>query len=230
MKRTHLTLAVLIASMDRMQATANSHRPFKSKHDPDAGFSFICWRTFSIGPETGIFLEGESAALINVGQYLAERLRPATGFGLVVAAAKEGAPSGIYLSASGNDTELGDEGYEISITKDSLRVHANKPSGVFRAIQTIRQLLPAEIERAEVQKGPWEIATGKIRDYPTYGYRGSMFDLGRHFFGVDDIKRYIDLIAAYKLNVLHLGLSNDQGWRIEIKSWPNLTVHGAAPR
>jgi hexosaminidase len=70
------------------------------------------------------------------------------------------------------------------------------------------------------------IPTGTIRDYPTYAWRGSMLDVSRHFFSVADVKRYIDLISHYKMNVLHLHLTDDQGWRIEIKSWPNLAVHG----
>ena len=99
---------------------------------------------------------------------------------------------------------------------------------MFWGIQTIRQLLPATIELDNVQQGPWQIATGTIRDYPSYPFRGSMLDVARHFFSVEDVKRYIDLIALYKMNVLHLSLSNDQGWRIEIKSWPNLATYGGS--
>ncbi len=105
---------------------------------------------------------------------------------------------------------------------------ANTPEGIFRGIQTIRQLLPAGIESKELQKGPWKIATGTILDYPSYSYRGSMLDVARHFFGPSDVKRYIDLIAAYKMNVLHLHLADDQGWRIEIKAWPALTTIGGS--
>lgn len=184
---------------------------------------------FTITEETVIFTEGDSPELQRVGSYLAEKLHAATGFNLKVSGTKgEPALGNIYLSASGADAQLGEEGYEMRITEDMLSVTANKPSGVFRAIQTIRQLLPAAIEMQQVQPGPWEIATGTIRDYPNYAYRGSMLDLGRHFFGVDDVKRYIDLIAAYKMNVLHLHLSDDQGWRIEIKSWPQLSSHGGS--
>jgi hexosaminidase len=78
-----------------------------------------------------------------------------------------------------------------------------------------------------LQEGPWAIATGTITDFPAYSYRSSMLDVSRHFFGVDDVKRYIDFLAYYKMSALHLHLSDDQGWRIEIKSWPNLTAHGS---
>jgi hexosaminidase len=99
---------------------------------------------------------------------------------------------------------------------------------LFRGIQTIRQIFPANIELATRQEGPWRIPTGTILDYPVYSYRGVMLDVARHFFGVDDVKRFIDFLACYKMNVLHLHLSDDQGWRIEIKSWPNLATNGGS--
>lgn len=89
-------------------------------------------------------------------------------------------------------------------------------------------MLPEAIESAEVQNAVWEVATGEITDKPSYGWRGSMLDVARHFFTKENVKRYIDLIAMYKMNRLHLHLSDDQGWRIEIKSWPNLAVHGGS--
>lgn len=186
-------------------------------------------KTFELTNKTGIYLEGESSELQFVGQYLADRLKPSTGFDFPVSTTKGEPGSGsIYLALTGTDAELGEEGYEIVVTEDLLKVTANKPAGLFWAIQTIRQLLPAAIELDSVQKGPWNIATGSIRDYPSYPFRGSMLDVARHFFSVDDVKRYIDLIALYKMNVLHLSLSNDQGWRIEIKSWPNLATYGGS--
>ena len=100
---------------------------------------------------------------------------------------------------------------------------AGKPEGVFRGVQTILQLLPPGVDLAENQAIPLKIATGIITDYPQYGYRGAMLDVSRHFFGSDEIKKFIDFLALYKMNVLHLHLSDDQGWRIEIKSWPKLT-------
>jgi hexosaminidase len=95
-------------------------------------------------------------------------------------------------------------------------------------VQTIRQLLPSKVELATAQKGPWKMATGTIRDYPVYEYRGSMLDVARHFFEVEEVKTLIDQLATYKMNRFHLHLSDDQGWRIEIKSWPNLTTHGGS--
>ncbi|MEJ7645684.1 MAG: beta-N-acetylhexosaminidase [Chryseolinea sp.] len=186
-------------------------------------------KAFEINNETQINLSGESPELKYIGELLAERLRSPTGFDLKVSSSTDGSSRGnIQLALSGNDADLGDEGYQIDITEGMMKVTANKPAGIFYAVQTIRQLLPARIEMDSIQQGPWKIATGTIRDYPSYPFRGSMLDVARHFFSVDDVKRYIDLIALYKMNVLHLSLSNDQGWRIEIKSWPNLTVHGGS--
>ncbi len=186
-------------------------------------------KVFELSKETSIYVEGESAELMKIGEYLADKLKPATGFDLKVSSTT-GAPKrgNIYITTTGTDATLGEEGYELTITEDLLTIAAGQPAGAFRGIQTVRQLLPDSIELTSVQKGPWEISTGTIRDYPQYSLRSSMLDVARHFFGVDDVKRYIDLIAGYKLNALHLHLSDDQGWRIEIKSWPNLATHGGS--
>jgi hexosaminidase len=184
---------------------------------------------FELTSESVIYVDGESAEVLKIAEYLAGKLNPATGFNTKVIPTK-GIPGAgnIYLSLSTNDPQLGKEGYELTITEDLVRITAPAAEGLFMATQTIRQLLPLTIESATAQEGPWEIATGTIHDFPTYAWRGSMLDVARHFFSVDDVKRYIDLISYYKMNVMHLHLSDDQGWRIEIKSWPNLTIHGGA--
>lgn len=183
---------------------------------------------FELTENTDIYVPQGSEEAQKVGQYLADKLNPSTGLGLEVkATAAAPAAGNIYLTLTAADTTLGDEGYELSITPSGLTLTAHQPAGLFRGIQTLRQALPADIEKADKQSGSWKIPTGTIRDQPTYAYRGAMLDVARHFFEVDDVKRYIDLIAAYKMNVLHLHLSDDQGWRIEIKSWPKLTSFGS---
>jgi hexosaminidase len=126
------------------------------------------------------------------------------------------------------DEMLGEEGYQLTIEERNVLLVANSPQGIFRAIQTLRQLLPLDIEKDTVQDRIWEIASGTITDYPAYSYRGAMLDVARHFFSVEDVKTYIDWLARYKMNALHLHLSDDQGWRIEIKSWPKLTEIGGS--
>ena len=172
--------------------------------------------------------QGRSAELKQIGQYLAEKLNPTTGFKIAVGQTDGNQlPGNIYLSLQPTDAQLGDEGYQLVITSDVVNLTANKPAGLFNGIQTLRQLFPAKIEGTFWYEGPWKIPAATIRDYPEYSYRGVMLDVARHFFQVDDVKRSIDLMAAYKINVLHLHLSDDQGWRIEIKKWPKLTEIGS---
>jgi hexosaminidase len=173
-------------------------------------------------------VDSSSEELPALARYLADKLEPATGFRIPVSVGVKGTEKNtIILSVKGADEQLGPEGYELVVGDDRVTLTANAPAGVFWGIQTLRQLLPAEIEQASKVEGKeWEIATGTIRDSPEYAWRGSMLDVARHFFGVEDVKRYIDLITAYKMNRLHLHLSDDQGWRIEIKSWPDLTAIG----
>jgi hexosaminidase len=182
---------------------------------------------FTIKKSTSIFINGESPEIKNVAQYLADHLKPATGFTFEVGVAPDKVKSGnIWLALSPDSSRLGDEGYNLSITSHDLRLTAKNPAGLFWGVQTLRQLLPPEVEMNSVQQVPWTIATGTITDYPEYSFRGAMLDVARHFFGVGAVKKYIDEISYYKINKLHLHLSDDQGWRIEIKSWPELTSIG----
>jgi len=185
--------------------------------------------SFTLKSRTNIYIQGGSDELRQIGQSLANILQPATGIDFDVKFTNKAPRSGhIYLTVSDSDSKLGDEGYELSINRKMLKLAANSPAGLFRGIQTIRQILPTKIELSEKQEGPWKISTGTITDYPDYSYRGAMLDVSRHFFGVDDVKRFIDFLALYKMNVFHLHLSDDQGWRIEIKSWPDLATHGGS--
>ncbi len=186
--------------------------------------------TFALTATSDIYVEPGTAELTAVGQYLADKLAPATGYRMQVLGTTGPPPANghIYLTVANRDPALGEEGYELTVTQDSVTLAAYRAAGLFRGLQTIRQLLPPSIESATVQPGPWEIAAGTIRDYPRFAWRGAMLDVARHFFGVDDVKRYIDLLAYYKLNRFHLHLSDDQGWRLMIDSWPNLALYGGS--
>jgi hexosaminidase len=176
-----------------------------------------------------IEIEPASAELAAIGQYLAERLRPATGYSLPVHAASGApAPGSLRLILANADPGLGDEGYELTIQEVGVTLRALRPAGVFRGVQTLRQLWPPAIELGAAQPGPWSLATGVIRDYPRFSWRGVMLDVARHFFSVADLKRYIDIIAYYKINRFHLHLSDDQGWRIAIDAWPSLATIGGS--
>jgi len=176
---------------------------------------------------SNISIQYQLEELEPVADYLAKMLRPATGFEVPLKII-DSKPSSNYIFLTLTDRISTSEGYEIEIKESSIIISANKPAGLFYGVQTLRQLLPASIETGSLISEPLLVATGTIKDSPTYGYRGAMLDVSRHFFGVDDVKRYIDLISIYKMNRLHLHLSDDQGWRIEIKSWPKLTEIGGS--
>ncbi|WP_280517273.1 family 20 glycosylhydrolase [Catellatospora sp. TT07R-123] len=169
-----------------------------------------------------------STAAADVGNQLAGMLRPSTGYALPVTTASGTPTSGIALLLSGADPSVGSEGYQLDVTATLITVRAQTAAGLFHGVQTLRQLLPAAVEARTVQPGPWEVAGGRIIDYPRYGYRGAMLDVSRHFFGVDVVKRYLDEIAQYKINTLHLHLSDDQGWRIVVDAWPRLATVGGS--
>ena len=118
------------------------------------------------------------------------------------------------------------EAYRLSINRQVIRIQGASPAGVFRGIQTLRQILAAS--NSATQQTIKVLPLGVIEDWPSLSYRGTMLDVARHFFTVDEVKQYIDQMAQYKINTLHLHLSDDQGWRIEIKAYPRLTDIGAA--
>ncbi len=184
---------------------------------------------FRVLPDTRIFVEPDTPEMLNIGNYLADKLNPSTGYALHAApAAGNSAKGNIYLATHNADPALGEEGYVLTITKDRVSLAANKPAGVFRGVQTIRQLLPVQIESSTIQTGPWEIPAGTIRDLPRFSWRGAMLDVARHFFSVGDVERFIDLMAYYKMNRFHIHLSDDQGWRLMINSWPKLATYGGS--
>ena len=184
---------------------------------------------FTLKVKSDIYVEGGSEELKQIGQYLAGKLEPLTGFETEVKSASGEPWSGnIFLKLSDLDSIFGQEGYELTITKKSVKLTAGNPAGLFRGIQTILQIIPVVKGTGQDKPGPVRIASGTIIDFPDYSYRGAMLDVSRHFFGVNDVKQFIEYLAYYKMNVLHLHLSDDQGWRIEIKSWPNLAVHGGS--
>jgi hexosaminidase len=180
---------------------------------------------FALARSTRILTPPGSPAVARVGAYLAGLLRRSTGYPLPVAGAGPGERGAILLETTG-DAQLGEEGYELAVTDDAVTLRAHRPAGLFRGVQTLRQLLPAAIEHPTVQPGPWRVPAVRIVDRPRFAWRGAALDVARHFFSVDEVKRYIDLISLYKLNVLHLHLTDDQGWRIAVDGWPKLTSHG----
>jgi len=184
---------------------------------------------FLLTSKTLIHVAKGNGELVSVGQRLASQLNSVTGFANAVEVIDNQPEKGIYLKIDANDPQLADEGYRLVIEEELITITGNKPVGVYMGVQTLLQTVPLTPNSgAASNEGTYRLATGTIMDYPTYAWRGSMLDVARHFFSVEDVKRYIDLISYYKMNILHLHLSDDQGWRIEIKSWPNLALYGGS--
>lgn len=123
---------------------------------------------------------------------------------------------------------LGEEGYDLRVTAEEVHVTASHPAGLYYGVQSFRQLLPPSVEHRAALRRRLIAPAVHVTDSPRYPWRGAMLDVSRHFLEVADVKRYIDVMALYKLNRLHLHLSDDQGWRVEITSWPNLARHGGS--
>ena len=186
-------------------------------------------KAFGLDRYTAIYTNQNDAAFAEIGQFLADKIK--TKIDLDVPINETGSlpvERIIYINQSDSLELNAPEAYELYITQDSVILNSNTAVGAFRGIQTLRQIIPEQSNDTLAEQRIWPIATGKIIDNPTFGFRGAMLDVARHFFSVDDVKKYIDLLAYYKINVLHLHLTDDQGWRIEIKSWPKLTEIGGS--
>jgi hexosaminidase len=184
--------------------------------------------SFTLGPETVIYVPAGDVEAQRIGQYLSHVIGLAAGAAPLRVESASGDGPGIYLRIGGS---AGPEAYELAVDASKVTLTAPRHAGLFYGVQTFRQLLPAfiEFEAVRADKGrPLQITPVRITDNPRFEWRGAMLDVARHFFSVDEVKRYIDLIAVYKFNRLHLHLADDQGWRIEIKSWPNLTKRGGS--
>lgn len=187
---------------------------------------------FVLSKDSKIFVLGnteeETSELLKMGEFLRSKLVKSTGFELQVVKG-EPAKGGIYLTTTLGESDLSNEGYKIDVTKENVKISAFKPEGISRGVQTLRQLLPPEIEKDTVVNNvKWTVPVSTIMDKPELSYRGVMLDVARHFYTVDEVKRQIDLAALYKINKMHLHLSDDQGWRIEIKKYPELTAIGGS--
>jgi hexosaminidase len=185
--------------------------------------------TYSVTASTTIYTEPGSTAAADIGTLFATQLRRSTGYPLPVVAAPNPNPAdGISLLLSGAPAGVGTEGYQLDVTGTTIAIRANQPAGLFEGVQTLRQLLPPEADSATVQPGPWPVTGGHVVDYPRFVHRGAMLDVARHFFPVSTVERYLDEISLYKVNYFHIHLSDDQGWRLVINSWPNLTTIGGS--
>lgn len=184
---------------------------------------------FVLSAESRIYVPDEQKAeLWPLAIYLQKQLAPATGFEMPILLGLPIVGPHFYLALDPAEAELGAEGYQLTISAEQVTLIASTPAGLFWGMQTLRQLFPPAIEQNSVQTEQWHLPGLIIRDTPRFEWRGAMLDVARHFFTVEEVKAYIDLLAYYKINRLHLHLTDDQGWRLMINSWPNLATYGGS--
>ena len=174
--------------------------------------------SFVLTANTSVQYDPKQKELKAAADFLNEQLKQITGFNLPVNNSK----STIIRLSIERLSVIGDEGYLLKVQKNNINIKTNSKVGIIYGIQSLLQTLPAIRTNEKL-----EIPCLSITDYPRFKYRGMHLDVSRHFFGPEFIKEYIDLIAAYKMNIFHWHLVDDQGWRIEIKKYPNLTATGA---
>ncbi|HCO96142.1 MAG TPA: beta-N-acetylglucosaminidase [Phycisphaerales bacterium] len=180
---------------------------------------------FQIGPETHVIAENEAAM---EASKLIDALAPAMGFKLALTNASQRRRGSITLELEKGPFKLGGEGYMLRITPRRILIRAKKPAGLFYGIQTLRQLLPEQIfSKTKAEGVKWKVLCVRITDYPRFGWRGLLVDPARHFIPKQDLMRFIDIMALHKFNSLQVHLTDDQGWRLEIKRYPKLTRTGA---
>ncbi|SEA40243.1 beta-N-acetylhexosaminidase [Pedobacter hartonius] len=180
---------------------------------------------FTLDNTVSLELKTKNKQLQQSLKWFSQKIQNATGIDVNKG---KGSRKILIVLNTDSDTVIGREGYHLKVSPESVTLTANTAAGAFYGLQSIIQLLPAEIE-AKQQNAPlhWTIPAVEITDYPRFGWRGLMLDVSRHFFTKEEVKGFIDEMVKYKYNTFHWHLTDDQGWRIEIKSLPELTKKGA---
>jgi hexosaminidase len=195
-------------------------RPTRAEPDGDARFTITGDTVISVSP-------GSQDAR-RVADFLARTIGTAAAATMPAVVERSNPPDGA-IALTIDPSLQDDRAYELVVRANSVAIRARDAGGLFNGIQSFRQLMPPFVEYEAVRPDksrPVTVPTGRIVDAPRFEWRGVMLDVSRHFFSVDEVKRFIDLIVHYKFNRLHLHLSDDQGWRIEIRKWPNLAQRG----
>lgn len=214
-----LSLFLIFSCSNKYESIENSESDYQIIPQPE-----------HLSMQTGRFLLNSTTKIIaeeslqNEASYLSDLLEGVTGFGVGIS--KEIEEKGnvkLELDASIEN----DEGYVLSVSFERISISGKTAQGIFYGIQSLRQLMPIDIESSQTNNTEMTIPAVEIKDSPRFSYRGMHLDVGRHFFQVSDVKKYIDLIAMHKMNTFHWHLTEDQGWRIEIKKYPRLTEIGA---
>jgi len=207
-------------------ATWNDIMPLPASVEPRSG-------RFTLGAGIVIVSSATDPAVSRIAGQIAELVRRTVGGSRpgIVSSNDEQSSTRIVLVLTNDPSAADSESYDLTVAEKEITMRASSAAGLFYAMQTFRQMLPYWCEYEAVsfpQPRTFSIDTVHIADRPRFAWRGAMLDVARHFFAVEEVKRYIDLLALYKINRLHLHLADDQGWRIEIKSWPELTKRGGS--
>lgn len=188
--------------------------------------------TFELSQSTPILISEEHRELRGVAEYLSKMVEGSTWLPLSIEVKRASEnENGIIFILDESNKDIDPEGYSLTINQNQVIIHSASTHGLFYGVQTLRQLFPKEIEHSDPSLVPrdqkWVLPAVYIEDAPSYRYRGMHLDVARHFFSVEFVKKYIDLLAMHKMNRFHWHLTEDQGWRIEIKKYPKLTEIGA---
>ncbi|MFT3946663.1 MAG: family 20 glycosylhydrolase [Agriterribacter sp.] len=183
---------------------------------------------FTISNSTCVYVIDGGDSIMNITKDFSDKFYQSSGVKLNIKnKVTPGTRNLIQFQKAGNKT-IGNEGYELSVSSSHIIIKYNNAAGAFYAVQTLYQLLPNEIASKTIVKNvQWVVPSVSITDYPRFRWRGLMLDVARNFFAKEEVKQFIDEMVPYKYNILHLHLTDDEGWRIEIKSLPNLTRTGA---
>ena len=186
----------------------------------------------SLQQQEGRFLLSSSSSFYaptpeakTIAEFFAAKLKNSTGFNFAIADAEKDGGISLLIDPA---MEINEEGYRLDVTPQGVKIQAKTPQGVFYGMQSFLQLLPAEVESPSVVKNiEWSAPCVSIDDAPRFAYRGMMLDPCRHFIPVENVKKQLDVLSLFKINTFHWHLTDDQGWRIEIKKYPKLTEIGS---
>lgn len=218
MKKTIIFILLLMQGITLVAEKSNiSIIPKPHSIKPSNGF-------FEFNEDTKLYLSNDLAELKTVSTFFSELFTKSSGIKLHETNKK---PTNNYVGFI-IDHKFEADYYELSVRNNRIIIRANNPKGIFWGIQSLRQLLPVEVESSSMRTDvKWTVPNVEVKDQPRFGYRGLMLDVARYFYSVDEIKKLIDIMALYKLNNFHWHLTDDQGWRIEIKKYPLLTEVGS---
>jgi hexosaminidase len=215
-----LTLfSILSFAQDTMNTVSIIPKPLSIKQSEGS---------FILNDSTKIFVANNPRQLKPIAEHIASRLRTVTEYPFELAKSSREKNNSIILMLDEKLKHLGNEGYQLVVAEKTITIKSFVPTGIFYGVQSLYQLLPPEVEKNERVAGVnWSITCVTIEDKPRFQWRGMHLDVCRHFFPKEFVKKYIDLLASYKMNIFHWHLTEDQGWRIEIKKYPKLTEIGS---